>query len=209
MDLHDALTQVRQMRNALQERRQFRGYSGRARLLGGGLALACAFVLASPATAKPQAHFLAWLIVLVMALAANYGALLLWFFSRDGAGRDRSVVRPAYDALAPLALGGLLTLALARAGAYDLLFGTWMCCYGLAHLPYRLTLPRLNYLVGLGYLAAGAACLVAPGAGILNPWPMGVVFFIGETCGGFALIQDDRRYEQELRHAHEKSDIES
>ncbi len=206
MDLHDALAQVRQMRDALQERRQFRGYSGRARLFGGGLALACALVLATQATATPKVHFRAWLIVLALALAANYGALLLWFFSRDGADRDRSAVRPAYDALAPLVVGGLLTLALARAGAWDLLFGTWMCCYGLAHLPYRLTLPRLNYLVGLGYLAAGAACLVAPVDGILNPWPMGVIFFAGETCGGFALILDDHRHEQELRHAREKSD---
>jgi hypothetical protein len=208
MDLHDALTQVRQMRDALQERRQFRGYSGRARLFGGGLALACAMVLGTHA-APPKAHFRAWLIVLALSLAANYGALLLWFFSREGAGRDHSAVRPAYDALAPLALGGLLTLTLARAGAYDLLFGTWMCCYGLAHLPYRQTLPRLNFLVGLGYLAAGAACLLAPGAGLLNPWPMGVIFFVGETCGGFALIQDDRRHEQELRYAREKSDVES
>lgn len=205
MDLHDALTQVRQMRDALQVRRQFRGYSGRARLFGGGLALACALVLANH-TVPPKAHFRAWLIVLALSLAANYGALLLWFFSREGAARDRSAVRPAYDALAPLAFGGLLTLALARAGAYDLLFGTWMCCYGLAHLPYRLTLPRLNFFVGLGYLAAGAACLLAPGAGLLNPWPMGVIFFVGETCGGLALIQDDRRHEQELLYAREKSD---
>ncbi len=209
MDLHDALTQVRQMRDALQERRQFRGYSGRARLFGGGLALACALVLASHAVAAPKVHFRAWLIVLALSLAANYGALLLWFFSREGAARDRGAVRPAFDALAPLAVGGLLTFALARLGAYDLLFGVWMCCYGLAHLPYRLTLPRLNFLVGLGYLAAGAACLVAPAATILNPWPMGAIFFIGETCGGFALIRDDHRHEQELRHAREKADDES
>jgi hypothetical protein len=208
MDLHEALAQVRQMRDTLQERRQFRGYSGRARLFGGGLALACAAVLATHATATPRVHFRAWLIILVLALAANYGALLLWFFSRDGAGRDRTALRPAADALAPLLLGGLLTFALARAGAYDLLFGVWMCCYGLAHLPYRQTLPRLNFLVGLGYLAAGAACLLVPGLGLLNPWPMGVVFFIGETVGGFALIWDDRRHEQELRHAHEETDDE-
>jgi len=205
MDLHDALTQVRQMRDALQERRQFRGYSGRARLFGGGLALACALVLAKQAPALPVVHFRAWLLVLVLALAANYGALLLWFLARDGADRARGALRPATDALAPLALGGLLTCALARAGAYDLLFGTWMGCYGLAHLPYRLTLPRLNFLVGLGYLAAGAACLLSPAGGLLHPWPMGLIFFTGETCGGFALIYDDHRHEQELRHARKKS----
>lgn len=195
------------MRGALQERRQFRGYSGRARLFGGGLALACAVVLATHTSVTPKVHFRAWLIVLAMALAANYGALLLWFFSREGADRNRTALRPAADALAPLLLGGLLTFALVRASAYELLFGVWMCCYGLAHLTYRLTLPRINYFVGLGYLAAGAACLFT--TGILNPWPMGIVFFTGETIGGFALIWDDRRYEQELRHALKKDDDES
>jgi len=209
MNLHEALSQVRRMQDALQARRQFRGYSGRARLFGGGLSLACSLVLAQSAPTMAKIHFRAWLIVLAIALAANYGALALWFLSKDGAGRDRTALRPARDAFAPLAVGGLLTVALARVGAFDLLFGVWMCCYGLAHLAYRLTLPRINYIVGLGYLAAGAACLLAPGATILNPWPMGITFFVGETIGGFALIQDDYRHEQEQRHTREKSSDES
>ncbi|MCX6997664.1 MAG: hypothetical protein NTV49_11400 [Kiritimatiellaeota bacterium] len=193
MDVQDALTQVRRMQDILLERRLFRGYSGRARLFSGGAALAAAVVLAAgrvPAT--PRAHLAAWLLILALALLANYGALAWWFFSPRGAGRKLAELTPARDALAPLALGGLLTLALIRAEATDLLFGVWMACYGLAHLPYRLTLPRANYLLGLGYLACGAALLLAPGVRLLNPWPMGLIFFAGETIGGWVLIQDDR-----------------
>ena len=191
MDVRDALAQVRRMQDILQERRLFRGYSGRARLFSGGLALAGAAVLASgrvPAT--PRAQLAGWLLILALALLANYGALAWWFFSRRGAGRNLAALAPAREALAPLALGGLLTLALMRAGATDLLFGAWMACYGLAHLPYRLTLPRANYALGLGYFACGAALLLAPGVRLLNPWPMGLIFFVGETIGGFVLLHD-------------------
>jgi len=193
MDVQDALAQVRRMQDILQERRLFRGYSGWARLFSGGLALAGAAVLASgrvPAT--PRAHLAGWLAILALALAANYGALAWWFISPRGAHRRLALLAPAREALPPLALGGLLTLALARAGAVDLLFGAWMACYGLAHLPYRLTLPRANYLLGLGYCACGAALLLAPGVRLLDPWPMGLIFFAGETVGGFVLLHDNR-----------------
>jgi len=191
MDVQDALAQVRRMQDILQERRLFRGYSGRARLFSGGTALAGAAVLASgrvPAT--PRAQLTGWLLILALALLANYGALAWWFFSRRGAGRNLAALAPAREALAPLALGGLLTLALVRTGATDLLFGAWMACYGLAHLPYRLTLPRANYALGLGYFACGAALLLAPGVRLLHPWPMGLIFFVGETIGGFVLLHD-------------------
>jgi len=39
----------------------------------------------------------------------------------------------------------------------------------------------------LFYQAAGIACLLAPGITFLNPWPMGLVFFAGETAGGWIL----------------------
>jgi hypothetical protein len=43
--IHDALGQVDRMRDLILERRRFHGYSGTARMLGGGVALAVTFVL--------------------------------------------------------------------------------------------------------------------------------------------------------------------
>jgi hypothetical protein len=37
-----------------------------------------------------------------------------------------------------------------------------------------------------------------------NPWPMGIVFFIGETAGGMILYLDRRRYSSFDRYMKQK-----
>ena len=37
------------------------------------------------------------------------------------------------------------------------------------------------------YLLCGLACLFCGNLPFVNPWPMGIVFFVGETAGGFLL----------------------
>jgi len=106
-------------------------------------------------------------------------------------GRRRELLRlsPAVDAIPALAVGAGPTVAAWIHGAYDLLFGVWMCLYGLVHVNYRLSLPPANYAVGVFYLLSGAVCLLHPGVSFLNPWPMGCVFFLGETAGGWILYR--------------------
>ena len=116
----------------------------------------------------------------------------------DRVRRQPALLKPALDALPALLVGGLLSVAAVRLGAWDLLFGVWMLLFGLAHMAYRQTLPGENYVVGLFYLAAGAVCLLAPGVRFTTPWPMGLVFFLGETAGGLVLLrQHQRRLEEE------------
>jgi hypothetical protein len=62
-----------------------------------------------------------------------------------------------------------------------------MCLYGLAHMGYRHSLPGGIIWVGLFYQAAGIVCLLLPNLTFMNPWPMGLVFFVGETIGGWIL----------------------
>jgi len=38
------------------------------------------------------------------------------------------------------------------------------------------------------------AWLLLPQASFMNPWPMGLVFFLGEWAGGLLLYFDERRY---------------
>ena len=115
---------------------------------------------------------------------------------------------PAFDAVPALAVGAGLSLALIMHGEYDLLFGTWMCLYGLVHIPYRNSLPFANYLVGIFYLACGAIMLVWPGVSFTNPYPMGLVFGAGELAGGFVLCRLNKEtvLEQEEEKEHEDND---
>ena len=192
--IHDALGQVRRLQELVLEKHMFRGYSGKARLACGALTLLAAAALSSrwmPAT--PAAHLAGWCVLLAAALLVNYGALALWFlFDRD-VQRDWHRLKPAVDALPALAGGAVLTVALAAGGQYDYLFGCWMLFYGLAQTAYRKSLPSGIYLVGLCYLACGAMLLLCRCVPFTQPWPMALVFILGETAGGLLLHREKRK----------------
>ena len=189
--IHDALAQVRKLQELIIEKRNFRGYSGTARMLGGVCALVGTFVLASGAVSEaPVSQLTGWAVVLVVALALNYGALAFWFFFDKDARRELLRIMPAFDAVPALAIGAVLSLAIVLQGQYQLLFGVWMCLYGLVHVMYRQSLPKANYVVGVFYMLCGACCLLDPRLTFVNPWPMGLVFFTGESVGGFILYRN-------------------
>lgn len=184
--IHQALRQVRDVQRRMLATERFRGYSGRCRALTGTLALLAAVVMSRdfyPAT--PPAHLLGWGVVLVLSLVISYSALLHWFLFEPGVERDPRRLGPTVDALPPLAVGGILSAVLVRHGLFDLLFGTWMCLYGLANLSTRRVFPRAVWPLGVGYILSGTALLFVPGVTFTDPWPMGLVFFVGECVGGW------------------------
>lgn len=189
--IHDAIDQVRRMQELVLAKRRFRGYSGKARILGGVAALTGAFVFNRPGfPATAEAHLAGWAGVLAVGLLLNYGALAAWFLRDAAVRRDWLQLKPAVDALPALGVGAVLSLGLVLRGHYDLLFGSWMALYGLVHVAYRQSLPRANYAVGVFYLLCGAYCLLAPHVDFTNPWPMGVVFGAGELAGGVVLYRN-------------------
>ncbi len=186
--IHDALSQVRRLQDVLLERRKFRGFSGPARIFGGGAALLGALLLSRlPANSGPVPHLVGWGIVLLVALVFNYGLLAFWLASQRSSRSWTELAMPAFDAFPALAMGALLSLAAILNGFYDLLFGIWMGLYGVVHTVYRSTLPLAIYGVGLFYMACAAGVLLLPGLAFTNPWPMGLVFFAGESAGGLIL----------------------
>ena len=194
--IHDALAQVRRLQSLILERSLFEGYSGKARMLSAVLALVATLVLSSKhVPAEPRVHLAGWAIVLGVALLLNYVALAWWFLFDPAAGRNVRLLKPAIDAIPALAVGGVLSLALALAGQHRFLFGVWMSLYGLAQVAYRQSLPAGIYWVGLGYVLCGCGCILLPSVSFLNPWPMGGVFFVGEMLGGFLLIDHEHRTE--------------
>lgn len=189
----EALGHVRRLRGLVIERRGFRGYSGIARLLGAFCALIGGGILTFPLfDDRFGYHVVVWGIIAFVAAGVNYGALGYWFFYDPSVNRRPEHIMPATDALAPLVVGGVLTLAILTRGNADLLFGVWACLYGVAHLAHRHSLPRSNYLLGLGYIVAGSVLLLYP-PGFLNPLPMACVFAIGETVGALIFLNMERK----------------
>jgi hypothetical protein len=189
--IHDALAQVRELQRRILERQRFRGYSGNARIFAGTLAFAAAIVLSAerfPATF--HAHLLGWGIVLLLSVLVNYGSLLYWFLSTAGLQGDVRILRPTIDAFPPFLVGGGLTLVMLLDGHYEYLFGIWMCLFGLGNIASRHVLPRKMSWVGCFYIVSGILYLLSPTRSFLNPWPMGIVFCVGEWVGGVLLVLD-------------------
>jgi len=187
--IHDALAQVTKLQEFILEKRLFKGYSGKARLISGAIALAGAIVLASDVVpSEPFAHLVGWGVVLFVGVLLNYACLLYWFLFNQEVRRNPIMLKPALDAIPALGAGAMFSLVFVLAEQFEMLFGMWMCCYGLAQVAYRQSLPKGIYFVGLGYLVCGAYCLLSTSISFTNPWPMGIVFCTGEIVGGIILM---------------------
>jgi hypothetical protein len=115
----------------------------------------------------------------------NYSAVLCWYLFQPDIKRDVRRLMPTLDAVPSLVVGGVLTGALVLHRQYDMLFGVWMCLYGLTNLSSRQILPKALTSLGAFYILCGAGCLLIPQVSFTNPWPMGMVFGLGEWAGGF------------------------
>jgi hypothetical protein len=189
--IHHALEQVRELQQKILEKQRFKGYSGRARAISGTMALFCALLLASPyVPGENSTHLFAWGTVFCISVILNFGAILYWFLFDSASKRDIRLLKPLLDVLPPLFVGGVLTFWMIFQQLYSSLFGMWMCLFGLANLSARHVLPKPIWILGLYYIVCGIVMLFLYPFSFLNPWPMGLVFFIGEWAGGIILHFD-------------------
>ena len=184
--IKQAIQEVRHLRRNILEKQLFKGYSGRARAIGGTVALGAAMGASLlPVEMGYQSMFLMWGGVFLCAILVNYGALGVWLLKdKNHRKTDLSIV---YAALPVWIVGGLLTLSLWRQFQYDLMYGCWMSLFGLAQAINRPRLPRRMVWVGTWYIACGALCLAFPGGLFMMPLVMGLVFFVGEFAAGMIM----------------------
>ena len=133
--IQETIEHVRELQQAVLERRRFKGYSGRVRIAMGRFALVMAAAMASPLVPERNLwHIIGWGIVFFVAFLLNAGAVIWWFWNDPAARRDVRVRKPTIDVIAPIAVGGLLTAAqLRKRGVGDIVVvekgadfgGTW------------------------------------------------------------------------------------
>ena len=197
--IHDALARVRKLQEIILAKRFFGGYSGRARFLSGCTAIIGAMLLSKqPLPEEPLKHLWGWGIVLGLSLLVNYGTLLYWFLMDKDADRNPRQLKPALYALPAFAVGAVFSFLFVQHALYDFLPGMWMCLYGLAQVAYRQTLPPSIYYIGVGYILFGTYFLIFNPQPFTSPWPMGMLFFVGETLGGWYLLNDKADKEETL-----------
>lgn len=188
--IRQALLEVKHLRRNILEKQLFRGYSGRARAMGGCVALmvgmAAQYLVAGM---DARGIFLAWGLVFILALTFNYGAIGVWLL-REG-NRQKTDLAFLLEVVPVWIVGGILTLALWNHGQADLLYGSWMCLFGLAQSISRSRLPRPMVWIGMYYIVCGAICLSLLEDMFRFPVIMGGVFFIGELGAGLIMHASD------------------
>jgi hypothetical protein len=157
-----AMDSLRYIRETMERAGSFTAVPGPGAMLMGATALAAAaLAVRQPDLAMRLAI---WLAAAVLAMAVGI----------CGAARKaRRAGESLFNApgrrfiggfIPPLAVGALLTLALFRGGAADLIPGAWLLLYGTGVVAGGAASVRIVPLMGLCFMAAGAAALFAPAA---------------------------------------------
>jgi len=154
-----ALDHLRFIRETMERATAFTAISGWGLLAVGLTALAAARLACS----QPRPLWLAiWLgeglIAFLIAGAATVRKARLSkapVFSMPGK-------RFALSFAPPMLVGGLLTMALCRKGAYSLLPGMWLLLYGTGIVTGGAFSVRVVPVMGMCFMALGAAALLAP-----------------------------------------------
>lgn len=159
--IHDrALDNLRFIRQTMERAGSFTAVPGWGQAAVGISAVAAALV--ATRQSSPELWLAVWLGEAVVALAVGGWALVRKAYAVNdpilsGPGR-----RFGLSLLPPMAVGGLLTIALYRAGLATLLPGTWLLLYGTAIVTGGAFSVRVVPLMGVCFMIAGAVALFGP-----------------------------------------------
>jgi uncharacterized membrane protein len=200
MEVRQALADLAEVRGRLATVQRFDGYSGPAAIASGVVAVAAGLVQAvlapEPATAGERHTYLTiWLVCLGLALAINYGAILIWR-TRNRGPQAKIQIRTVGMSIVPaIAAGGVITLGLVLRGLTDLLPGMWCATYALGLFASRAMVPRDVVLVAVAFGAVAAILLLAPNIHPLAWWIMPAAFGLGQIAIG-AIVRFDAPLER-------------
>jgi hypothetical protein len=193
MELHEALTQITEIRLQLARTEVFRGYRAAPVALSGLLAFAAAGAQSAwiPDPARQVGAYLAlWIgAAVISAMAAGVGMAV--GDRHPASSWRRRITWLAVEQFVPcLGAGGLVTavIALYAPEALWMLPGIWQVLFSLGVFASCRLLPRATFAVAVFYLAAGCACLaLARGEHALSPWAMAVPFGAGQLLAAAVL----------------------
>jgi len=164
--IHDhALDNLRYIREVMDRSSSFTSIPGVGGMVIGLTALVATWAASFSVSAKdpdPERWMRLWLIEAV--IAASIGAVAILIKARRPETRFMSGAARRFfiSYSAPLIAGALLTFALASAGRYELLPGTWLLLYGVAFVSIGAFSFRVIPVMGVCFMLLGCAALLAP-----------------------------------------------
>lgn len=194
MDLHDALTQISEIRRQVARTEVFRGYRAAPVAFSGLLAILAAMyqnsTMATPAQ-NIEAYLALWVGAAILSILVMGAALFLYWWQYP-TPMTRTTTRLAVSQFTPaIVVGGILAFVLWRSAPPESLWmlpGLWAILFGLGiFASYRL-LPAATFWLGVYYVGAGVLCLAwAQGEHAFSPWAMGGTFGVGQLASAVVL----------------------
>jgi len=195
MELHEALTQISEIRAQMARTEVFRGYRAVPVAFSGLLALTAAGFQAIwlPEPSAQLGSYLALWVTAAVISAAAAGSEMVWRARLSRSRWSREITWLAIEQFLPcLVAGGLVTFVLVRFARESLwiLPGLWQVLFSLGIFASCRLLPRATFGVGVFYLGAGLASLIlARGDASLSPWAMGLPFGVGQLLAALVLYR--------------------
>jgi hypothetical protein len=157
-----AMDNLRYIRETMERSAAFTHVSGL-----GGVGMGIVALVAAGFAARAEEPAL-WLAIWLVAAAVSFAISALMMARKSHAEGVPLLSGPgrrfAWNMIPPLAAGGVLTAALARAGAFGLLPGTWLLLYGVSIVTGGSYSVRLIPLMGGVFMLLGLAAFVSPAA---------------------------------------------
>jgi hypothetical protein len=193
MELHEALSQISEIRRQMARTAVFRGYRSATAAFSGCVAIATA-AAQSMFLSDPQLHvstYLAfWLVAALLSVAAAATEMVLRCVKSRSPLQRELTIQAAEQFVPSLATGALLTLVMALF-AHDetwLLPGLWAILFAMGVFASRRVLPGAVVIVGGYYLLAGLIAIAETDPRTaFSPWTMALIFAPGQFLAAVVL----------------------
>ena len=193
MELHEALSQISEIRRQMARTSLFRGYRSATAAFSGVVAIATALAqsLWLPRADKNIRGFLCfWLVAALLSVVAAAVEMICRCFKSNSPLQKELTIQAAEQFVPSLVAGALLTLVMMWF-AHDevwLLPGLWAIIFSLGIFASRRVLPGAISIVGGYYLLAGLVCIALCDQGsAFWPWTMALLFAPGQFLAAFIL----------------------
>lgn len=202
-DLHEALSQIREIRTRIESSQAFRGYRAVPTAISGLFAALAALAQHAWIDATDLRSYVWLWIGCALASIALAGIAMGVHCTRSASPLTRARSLLAIAKLgAPLAVGAIITWIIVRTApeAGWALPGLWQLLFALGLFASASLLPRAILGVALFYLATGAFVL-ALGPRALAPSCMGIPFAVGQIAAAMILALSRETRSRERAHA--------
>jgi hypothetical protein len=193
VELHDALSQIADIRSQMARTRVFRGYRSSTTLFSALVAVVTA-VIQSTFLPDPSHRVVAYLALWFSAAAlciVIVGTRIAVRYWRSDSSLERELTLWAVQQFVPCLVVGVLLTYVVMQVAWNSLWmmpGLWTVLFGMGVLASRQVLPRGMAWVGAFYLLCGLVSIeCSRTVSAFSPWAMAVPFGIGQAAAAAVL----------------------